>query len=138
LQALGLLTQLIDDLGCKLAMASVLVVDDNAEVRQALRELLEWHGYDVTEAGDGDEALWLLVGNASSEPTLIILDLEMPTMTGWEFIDILRSYHRLSAIPVLVASGNEWASLQQTAALLGYLRKPYSPEISSPKSRKLA
>jgi CheY-like chemotaxis protein len=83
----------------------VLVVDDEEEMRGELREALAIQGLEVIEAANGREALDLLTSGRLPQPCLIVLDLRMPVMTGWEFLAILRSYHRLSRIPVIVLSG---------------------------------
>jgi CheY-like chemotaxis protein len=64
-----------------------LVVDDDAEGRDALAQLLEAHGYSVRQAENGRVALDILV---EWVPCLILLDLEMPVMTGWEVLDCLQ------------------------------------------------
>jgi two-component system chemotaxis response regulator CheY len=83
----------------------ILIVDDEDDARELLRTALEGAGYLVLEANNGGQALSLLTAAGAPEPSLIILDLNMPVMTGWEFLAIVRSYHRLSRIPVLVVSG---------------------------------
>ena len=85
---------------------TVLVVDDDDEARQSLRELLEEHGYPVIEAANGQQALNLLVSQSRPHVGLIVLDLKMPVMDGHEFLRVLQSYVRLATIPVVVVSGN--------------------------------
>ncbi len=60
----------------------MLVVDDEPQVRATIREALEYEGYEVDEAGNGAEALAAI---ASRPPDVILLDLWMPVMDGWEF-----------------------------------------------------
>lgn len=60
----------------------MLVVDDESQVRATIREALEYEGYEVEEAGNGVEALAAI---ASGPPDVIVLDLWMPVMDGWEF-----------------------------------------------------
>lgn len=81
-----------------------LVVDDNADLRESLREILEPLGLEVVEASNGQEAFNFLVMNPTTTVDLIILDLQMPVMDGWQFLVLLQSYVRLSKIPVVVAS----------------------------------
>lgn len=71
-----------------MATASLLVVDDNREIRNALRDLFTLEGFDVEEACNGREALDRL--DAGAHPTLIVLDLMMPLMDGWEFLRHMR------------------------------------------------
>jgi len=109
-------------------VTSILVVDDSAEAREGAREALEVHGYHVAEATDGREALQMLTGGNADLPTLIVLDLEMPNMTGWDLIRLLGSYHPLESIPVLVVTAHERTSLAPTRSVVGLLRKPYGSQ----------
>lgn len=81
-----------------------LVVDDNADLREGMREILEPLGLEVVEAANGEEAFNFLVLNPTVAVSLIILDLRMPVMDGWQLLRLLKSYIRLSKIPVVVAS----------------------------------
>jgi CheY-like chemotaxis protein len=83
---------------------SVLVIDDDSDVRAALCELLEIEGYEATGAEDGQAALERL--NAGARPGLILLDLMMPRMNGREFCAHLRQDPELGAIPVIVVTGS--------------------------------
>jgi len=104
---------------------SVLVVDDHADSRGVVRELLSNHGYDVIEASDGSEALEMLTSMRPTEPGLVILDLEMPTMSGWQFLAVVENYQRLASIPVLVTSGDQDVSqVRRHSAVVDYLKKP--------------
>jgi CheY-like chemotaxis protein len=85
--------------------APVLVVDDDDDTRDLVRTALEMEGYAVLEAENGKVALDLLTAGSASEPCLIVLDLEMPVMPGWEFLAIIKGYHRPSQIPVIVVTG---------------------------------
>ncbi|MFZ5657189.1 MAG: response regulator [Pseudomonadota bacterium] len=71
--------------------ASLLVVEDNREIRKSLRDLFTLEGFAVEEAANGREALERL--DAGSHPSMIVLDLVMPVMDGWEFL------RRMSARP---------------------------------------
>jgi CheY-like chemotaxis protein len=77
----------------------VLVVDDDPAAREMLRRMLEGVGQNVVEAGDGQAALEQL---AAQEPALILLDLVMPKMDGFEFVATLRQRPEWGAIPVVV------------------------------------
>lgn len=92
----------------------VLVVDDDADGREALRLLLEDAGYAVREAADGRAALEQIAGGLS--PALILLDLLMPVMTGWTLWDELQLDPRWREIPVFVmtASGLRTGALGAT------------------------
>ena len=96
---------------------SVLVVDDDADVRQALREVLEEDGYLVETARQGREALAAL--RRSAPPQVVVLDMTMPVMDGWDFLHEVRQDAALAHIPILVLSGgNEIRSGNE------FLRKP--------------
>jgi CheY-like chemotaxis protein len=109
-------------------MARILVVDDEAFVRLYLEEVLADEGHDVLSARDGAEALRLLrTGGAA--PNLILLDLMMPGMNGWEFRKEQAADPGLAEIPVVVVSGA--GDVQAEAARLGvkgYVTKPFFPE----------
>jgi CheY-like chemotaxis protein len=83
---------------------TILVVDDDEDIRSALRAVLEGDGYEVVEAADGTAALAYLVGPDALLPALIVLDLMMPQMSGWEFLSIVKSYVRLAKVPIVVVS----------------------------------
>jgi CheY-like chemotaxis protein len=80
-------------------MNSILVVDDDADAREALCHFLSRQGYAPRTAQNGREALMALV---SSVPDVIILDVRMPEMSGIEFLQVIRSYLRWSTLPVLM------------------------------------
>jgi CheY-like chemotaxis protein len=79
----------------------VLVVEDEADIREILRDVLEMEGYSVRCAANGKEALDVL---SEMRPKLILLDLMMPVMSGYEFLQRIRSDSNLSTIPVTVVS----------------------------------
>lgn len=81
---------------------SVLVVDDDEGIRNAMAEILELLGYQVTVAVDGLEAVEML--GVGLEPRAIILDMMMPRMDGWTFLSRIRSDPRFHELPVVVAS----------------------------------
>jgi CheY-like chemotaxis protein len=106
----------------------VLVIDDHAEARQAMVELLEARGCRVAQAANGREAL-RLVDSWRSRPSLILLDLRMPVMNGWEFLAALKQDPTLASIPIVLLSSAP--HLQFEADLLGaagYVRKPVQVE----------
>jgi two-component system, chemotaxis family, chemotaxis protein CheY len=80
----------------------VLVVEDDEAVREAIRETLEDQGYATRGAANGEEALRLL--DQTPRPRLILLDLMMPVMNGWETLHTLQSSAALARIPVVVIS----------------------------------
>jgi CheY-like chemotaxis protein len=100
-----------------------MIVDDDHDVREALREVLQDHGYEVVEAGNGQDALVMLRGEGP-RPCLILLDIMMPVMDGWQFRAAQRDDPSLSAIPVVVLTAHgangETGEMTPTA----YLKKP--------------
>jgi CheY-like chemotaxis protein len=79
----------------------VLVVDDDRDVRDTLSAVLESEGYPVRCAANGAQALAAL---HLGRPVAIVLDLSMPVMSGWEFLDIMRSDGDLADVPIIVLS----------------------------------
>jgi two-component system response regulator MprA len=106
----------------------VLVVEDEPDIREIVCMVLEEHGMRAEGAGDGQEALAWLAGNQAL-PALIILDLMMPRMDGWQFREALARSPRLERIPVLVLSGDGHVEEKaQALGAAGYLRKPIGLE----------
>ena len=81
--------------------ASVLLVEDDRDIREAVASLLEAEGYTVLTAAHGKEALAIL---ERGQPCVVLLDLMMPVMSGWDFMDVVRKNKRLEDIPVVVVS----------------------------------
>ncbi len=104
-------------------MRPILIVEDDPDIREGLAQVLEGAGYPVLEAADGAEGLALL--RSGAQPALILLDLMMPVMDGWDFRRAQRKDPALAAIPVVVVSGV--ADVREESALLepdDYMVKP--------------
>jgi CheY-like chemotaxis protein len=97
----------------------VLIVDDETDIREAIAELLAEEGYDVEGARDGAEAL---TKARRCHPSLVLLDLMMPGMNGWEFRAKQRGDPELAAIPVVVLSALGRVPGVDAA---GFLQKPF-------------
>jgi CheY-like chemotaxis protein len=97
------------------ARSPVLLVEDHADLREALAELLEASDYTVVTAADGEEALACLRNGVA--PCLIVLDLDMPGMDGCAFRSEQSHDAKLAAIPTIICSGR--ADLKQMAGRLG-------------------
>jgi len=88
---------------------SILLVEDDADVRMALRDFLEEEGFVVHTGRDGQHALQVL--EKIDVPDLILLDYKMPVMDGRQFLSLLRRNPRLQVIPVVILSAatREWS-----------------------------
>ncbi|MBI3648981.1 MAG: response regulator transcription factor, partial [Actinobacteria bacterium] len=106
-------------------MSRVLVVDDEPQIRRALRTSLEAHGYEVVAVGTGEEGVLSVAGTA---PDLVLLDLGLPDIDGTEVIRRVRAF---SDVPVIVLSVRE-AQHDKVAALDAgaddYVTKPFAME----------
>lgn len=102
----------------------ILIVEDERDARDALKEILEMEGFDVATAENGQIGLELL--QTSKEPCLIFLDLMMPVMNGWEFLEALRHQqkHVLATIPVVVVSAIADLSAAQEKYNCDFMKKP--------------
>ena len=101
----------------------ILLVEDDFDIRAMLALALEMEGFEVATAANGREALEEL--RAGRAPELILLDLMMPIMNGWEFRNAQRADPALAQIPIVILSG-DGNVVEKTAALgaAAYIRKP--------------
>jgi len=99
----------------------ILVVEDDQDTRDALRLLLAGQNYPVIDASNGREALRLL---AHTRPALIIMDLSMPVMSGWELLDFIHQKRLLPGVPIIVLS----ADSQPPSTDVCFLQKPVGAE----------
>ncbi len=109
---------------------NILTVDDSATVRELLKGAVEVLGYGSFEASDGQEALEILRSNKDSV-CLILLDWNMPIMSGIEFLKIIKSDPDLAATPVtMVTSENEKSKIIEaiTNGAKNYIIKPFTQE----------
>ena len=104
--------------------ASVLVVEDHDDIREAIGEILENEGYETALAEDGERALDLLA--EIPRPCLVLVDLIMPHMDGWQLVNVLSRDDRLATIPVVVMSA---AANARTLPEHPTLKKPIDLEI---------
>jgi CheY-like chemotaxis protein len=111
----------------------ILLVDDDAELRQSLVDLLEDEGYRTVTAASGREALAIL--REPELPDLILLDLMMPDLNGWQFCELQRRDLRLAGIPVLVVTAAR--SMAPSPAGADVLYKPFSLEEVLEKVERL-
>ena len=102
---------------------TVLIVEDEEDLREMMGEALQIKGYSVVTAVDGEDALRKL--DDIGRPCLILMDLLMPGMNGWDLFDELRRRPELSAVPVIVHSS---ASGRAPAGVTRVLQKPLAFE----------
>jgi CheY-like chemotaxis protein len=103
----------------------VLVVEDDDDLRGLVGDLLRDEEFTVVEAPNGRAALDYLLGTATA-PSLILLDLNMPVMTGREMLAALRADARLAAIPVLLVTSETPPAGPLDKGTIGRLQKPYA------------
>ena len=104
-------------MGCN----TVLVVEDDKDIRDSLKDFLEMENYDVVTASNGLEALNVLKNN-EKKPCLMLLDLMMPVMGGRQLLDILMKDPVLALIPVFIVSAA--VDVSNAHGATGFIRKP--------------
>lgn len=111
-------------------MTRVLVVDDSRGIRLAIKGILKSLGIEVEEAGDGQEALAAIEANGL--PDAILLDWNMPNMTGLEFLQAARAKAEWSRCPIIMVTTNNQFEHINTAIAAGaneYVMKPFDKEL---------
>jgi excisionase family DNA binding protein len=106
----------------------ILIVDDDPNLREFLRANLETDGYLVKEAGSAEEGLAVL---EEEPPDLILLDVMMPKVDGWEMLRLVRERHGVESIPVVMFSGKveeEGEAAAQERGAQAFIGKPFDPE----------
>jgi excisionase family DNA binding protein len=115
----------------------VLVVDDNPNVREVVRVNLEMEGYSVREAGNAEEGLAAV---EDDEPDLILLDVMMPQVDGWEMLRRVQERHGVGSIPVVMFSGQLEGSLGREAEERGaqaFVGKPFDLRALIEQTRQI-
>jgi excisionase family DNA binding protein len=105
----------------------VLIVDDDENVREYVRVNLEAEGYEVREAGSAEEGLEAL---GERSPDLILLDVMMPQVDGWETLRRIQEHTGVGAIPVIMFSGKvdeSSAAEAESRGVQGFIGKPFDP-----------
>ena len=100
-------------------MHSILIVDDDLELLDALSDVLEVEGYATKRAQSGREALDVL--RIPPGPAIVLLDLTMPVMNGWQFLAHKRNDPAFVKVPVVAMSGT---STERPQGVAGFLQKP--------------
>ena len=110
-----------------MSQVKILVVDDESRMRKLVKDFLYKSGYEVLEAANGEEAIDIFV--ETKDVSLVILDVMMPKMDGWE---ACREIRRMSKVPIIMLT----AKSDERDELLGfelgvdeYISKPFSPKI---------
>lgn len=109
--------------------ASILLVEDDLGIREAMAECLSLEGYSVAEASNGAEGLVYL--HAAPAPKVIVLDLVMPVMNGSEFLEQMRSEPALSSIPVILMTAATLGACHAARMPAADLRLPKPFELSA-------
>lgn len=110
------------------ARPRVLLVDDYPDAREMYSEYLQFSGFDVVEAANGMEALQRATDDA---PDIILMDLSLPVMDGWEATRRLKADARTAQIPVVALTGHALAGISDGAKQAGcdaFVTKPCLPE----------
>ncbi len=107
------------------ARKSVLVVEDSVDLLDVIRQHLETEGYEVFPATHGKQAIDFLASLPGPLPDLVVLDLMMPIMNGWDVLREMRLQPRFDTTPVLVMTAAAETKPQGAAALI---RKPFNLE----------
>ncbi len=107
---------------------TVLLIEDNEQNCYLATFLLQAHGFQVVEAHDGPEGISLA---ASVAPTVILLDIELPTLTGYEVARALRQIESLSHVPIIAVTSYAMPGDRDkaiAAGCTGYIEKPIDPD----------
>jgi len=115
----------------------VMLVDDDAAVRSAVSGALAGEGYDVSCLGDAEEALRQAL---AAPPSLVLLDVTMPRLDGWELCEILRRQSQTREVPVLFITGRTDVRDRITAMQVGgtdFISKPFHAKDLRAKVRAL-
>ena len=116
----------------------VLLVDDDAKVRELVRVNLEFEGYTVREAGGADEGLAAI---EEAKPDLVLLDVMMPHVDGWEMLRRIQERYGVGVIPVVMFSGKVDEQAKEQAAnrgAQGFVGKPFDLQQLVDRAKQLA
>jgi CheY-like chemotaxis protein len=106
---------------------TILLVDDDDDTRTCVKSVLEGEGYKVLSARNGREALDELA--RSEAPALVLLDLMMPVMSGWEVLEAIEAVPRLRALPIVVFTAAGEPAARERAIGRPVLRKPIDLDL---------
>jgi two-component system, cell cycle response regulator DivK len=115
---------------------SVLIIEDNEHVREIFVSMLRSAGYEILDAGTGTQGIEKAL---SAKPNLILLDLDLPDMTGMDTARAIRKNSTTAHIPIIACSawsGREWREEALRAGMVEYLQKPIPSELIKAKVRE--
>lgn len=115
---------------------SVLIIEDNEHVREIFISMLRSAGYEILDAGTGTQGIEKAL---SAKPNLILLDLDLPDMTGMDTARAIRKNSTTAHIPIIACSawsGREWREEALRAGMVEYLQKPIPSELIKVKVRE--
>jgi excisionase family DNA binding protein len=115
---------------------TVLIVDDDERLREYVRVNLEMEGYTVREAGSAEEGMEVL---DDLRPDLVLLDVMMPKVDGWEMLQRMHERHGVGSIPVVMFSGkvDEGAGEAAERGAQGFIGKPFDPQELIAQTKQL-
>jgi CheY-like chemotaxis protein len=105
--------------------STILLAEDDQDMRDIVQDLLEANGYDVIPARTGRQALEFLSMDAGAPPDIVILDMMMPIVTGWQVLETIRRDPELARVPVVVLTAT---SQDKPTGATAFLRKPFRIE----------
>jgi two-component system cell cycle response regulator DivK len=114
----------------------ILVVEDQPDNRQIIRDMLAGSDYEITEAEDGEHALAAV---AKQRPDLILMSIQLPVMDGYEVTRLIKADPAMRSIPIIALTSYALNGEEQTARAAGcdaYVPEPYSPRYLLAKIRK--
>lgn len=118
-------------------MKTIVVAEDNPASRELMRELLESSGYRIVEAADGKEALEKTL---EVRPDLMVLDIELPVMSGFEVLEAIRQHPELCSLPVVAVTARAMEGDLERGVAAGfdaYITKPIKIAAARARIREL-
>ena len=109
----------------KNASRNILLIEDESDIREILKDALEWEGYRVYTASNGKEGMEILLEMPT--PGLILLDLMMPVMNGWEFANELQTDREYVDIPIVALSA--FSDPEKKIRIKGFIKKPVDLDL---------
>ncbi len=110
---------------CRNIPSNILLIEDEVDIRTTLKDALEWEGYRVYTASNGKEGMEILLEMPA--PCLILLDLMMPVMNGWEFADALETDRAYADIPIVTLSA--FSDPEKRIRANGSIKKPVDWDV---------